>query len=366
MKLRKENIDLIANNMGYGIIKYPNNYLDKIYFIDEYGYKYMSNWETFKRSKNKFKPITFNNPFSVENAKLYLINNNIPIKILSDNIDSVTNKVKFQAKCGHEMMVSWNKVKRRKYYLCDKCYQKQKGLDSRLTKEDIVKIFLSKNYTLLESPKITSYSLLCEDRNGYIGRLSYNNLMIDKTFDPFSSKNLFTINNIRHYLDINNIQLEILSKNYINCEDDMLWKCSCGNLFYKKWDYIRSGRGVHCNECWTKSNLEKQVELVLKDKEIYYIKEHKYKDCGNIKPYPFDFYIPKYNLCIEVDGEQHYKPVCFGGISKAQSIENFKKQKIRDKMKDDYCKNNNIHLLRISYIDIEHNTYKEIINQWLK
>ena len=49
-------------------------------------------------------------------------------------------------------------------------------------------------------------------------------------------------------------------------------------------------------------------------------------------------------MCIEFDGEQHFIPIdYFGGI------ENFKKIKIRDKIKNEYCKNNSIHLIRIRY-----------------
>jgi hypothetical protein len=45
---------------------------------------------------------------------------------------------------------------------------------------------------------------------------------------------------------------------------------------------------------------------------------------------------------------QHYKPIEFmGGIKK------YEYTKICDKIKDEYCRKNNIHLLRISYRDIK-------------
>ena len=65
---------------------------------------------------------------------------------------------------------------------------------------------------------------------------------------------------------------------------------------------------------------------------------------------------------IEVDGEQHEKPIRFGGMSIEQANKNFIEQKRRDKIKDDYCLKNNIPLIRISYKDIDNNdNYKEII-----
>lgn len=367
MKLTQEYINNIIKKNGYiPMDTHLTNYLDKVYFKDIQGYKYASDWEVFKRGRNKFKPIIYSNPFSAENAKLYLILNNISMELLSTEIKSVTQKLRFKAECGHETFISWSKLQKRKYYLCEKCYQKQKGIDSRLSEKKVEKLFNDNGYILLEDYKTTSYPLLCEDKDGYIGKLSYNNLKLGKTFDIFSSKNLFVIANIKHYLNINNIDLTLLSNYYINCDTDMLWECSCGNQFYKKWDYIRSNKGCHCKECNHKSNIEITVENFLNDNKIEYIKEYKYQDCGNIKPYPFDFYLLQYNICIEVDGEQHFKPVRFGGISQIQATENFKSQQERDSIKTEYCKNNNINLIRISYKEIKDNTYKRKINQWLK
>ena len=68
---------------------------------------------------------------------------------------------------------------------------------------------------------------------------------------------------------------------------------------------------------------------------------------------PFDFYLPEYNICIEFDGIQHFEPRdAFGG-----KVE-FEKTKLRDKIKDDYCKNNGLSLIRISNIrDIKNKLY---------
>lgn len=44
----------------------------------------------------------------------------------------------------------------------------------------------------------------------------------------------------------------------------------------------------------------------------------------------FDWVVPTLKLVIEVHGEQHYKPVRFGGISAEEATEAFKEQRIRD------------------------------------
>ena len=91
-----------------------------------------------------------------------------------------------------------------------------------------------------------------------------------------------------------------------------------------------------CPAC-SQSYGEKQVEIFLKSKNINYTKQKKYKDCININMLPFDFYLPDYNICIEFNGIQHYKPVdIFGGE------ESFKLTKLRDGIKEKYCKNNEL------------------------
>ena len=76
-------------------------------------------------------------------------------------------------------------------------------------------------------------------------------------------------------------------------------------------------------------------ETTLKQFETIY--GCKYK--GRLK---FDFYLPDYNICIEFDGEQHFKPVEYWG-----GEEEFKKRQIKDKIKTSFCTNNDIKLIRI-------------------
>ena len=85
--------------------------------------------------------------------------------------------------------------------------------------------------------------------------------------------------------------------------------------------------------------------------------QYTFPDCKYKNVLPFDFAILDKNnnpiLMIEYDGEQHYRPVNFGGISDEEARENLRLTKKRDKIKTDYCKKNNIHLLRISYNDFD-------------
>jgi hypothetical protein len=104
-------------------------------------------------------------------------------------------------------------------------------------------------------------------------------------------------------------------------------------------------RGVGCTSCNT-SKGELKIENFLKNKKIEYIKQKTFFECTNKKPLPFDFYLPNYNLCIEYDGLQHFLPrKKFGGEL------GYSRTKNNDLIKNIYCLNSNIKLLRIKYDD---------------
>ena len=74
---------------------------------------------------------------------------------------------------------------------------------------------------------------------------------------------------------------------------------------------------------------------ILSKKNIEYIHNWGKHDCklgkGKAK---FDFYLPNQNLIIEYDGEQHFKPVQFGAMSKIDAIKEFKFAKVNFIWKD--------------------------------
>ena len=67
---------------------------------------------------------------------------------------------------------------------------------------------------------------------------------------------------------------------------------------------------------------------------IQYNTQYIFKDCKDIRPLPFDFYIPEYNICIEYDGTSHYKPNPYGSWNTPESVQ---KTQIHDKIKTKYC-----------------------------
>ena len=86
----------------------------------------------------------------------------------------------------------------------------------------------------------------------------------------------------------------------------------------------------------------------------------------SLRSLPFDFYLQDYNVLIEIDGIQHFRPTQFANQTKEQLEESFAKQKKHDAIKDSYCKKYNIPLLRISYLEIRNNKFKDKILNFIK
>lgn len=101
--------------------------------------------------------------------------------------------------------------------------------------------------------------------------------------------------------------------------------------------------------CKNFSKGELKIKNILQKLNISFKQEYKFKDCINPKtkyPLRFDFYLPDYNCCIEYDGEQHFIEGCFQN-------NDLKDRQYKDNIKNLYCKNNNIILIRIPYTDLK-------------
>ena len=142
----------------------------------------------------------------------------------------------------------------------------------------------------------------------------------------------------------------IITGDYINAETPISYICECGNEHTSSPSLLLMGhRCGHCNmsksEYSTKDYLEKH--------DIKYNYDYKFDDCINKKCLKFDFYLPDYKTCIELDGEHHYMPVRFKGISEERALERHLYTKSLDIIKNNYCIEQKINLIRIPYWDFD-------------
>lgn len=116
-------------------------------------------------------------------------------------------------------------------------------------------------------------------------------------------------------------------------------------------------RGGGCPKCFAYgSKNEKKIIWFFEEKNLEYQYQKRFSDLiypnSKNRKISFDFYLEKFNLLIEFDGRQHFGPYSFKTNStNEEKIKNFQKTQYFDFLRDEYCKNTNKNLLRISYLD---------------
>lgn len=121
---------------------------------------------------------------------------------------------------------------------------------------------------------------------------------------------------------------------YINTETKVCIICPEHGEFWQSPHAHLSGEG--CPTC-KKSCLEKEIKIFLDNNGIKYEEEKKFEWLGLLR---LDFYLPDYNIAIECQGIQHFKPVeFFGGVKR------FKDQIKKDSQKKELCEKHNIRIL---------------------
>ena len=145
-------------------------------------------------------------------------------------------------------------------------------------------------------------------------------------------------------------------------ERTWLCQCDCGNQCEVTSKNLLRGHVASCG-CLKKSLGEYLIEKILKENNIPFISQYHNNDCRfietNYYAY-FDFYVDN-KYIIEFDGEQHFSPRCFNNISKEDAEEQFKKTQEHDKFKNQWCKKNNIPLIRIPYTHLRSLNLKDLL-----
>lgn len=106
------------------------------------------------------------------------------------------------------------------------------------------------------------------------------------------------------------------------------------------------------------SSYEEKIIQLLKQANIKFQREKTFSDLKG-GSFRYDFYLPALNICIEVDGEQHFKQV--NRFQKTRT--DLLKQKEHDRIKNSYCLAHNIPLYRIPYWEIKNLTIPSLLFQ---
>ena len=124
-------------------------------------------------------------------------------------------------------------------------------------------------------------------------------------------------------------------------------KCDCGNEVDVMANHLKDNHTTSCG-CSLSLGEEKICKILLAN-NIEFKSQKVFEDCifnDSKAKAKFDFYLVKYNTIIEFDGIQHF---FYQENSKIFTKEKFEKILEHDKIKNQYCKDNDIFLIRIPY-----------------
>ena len=130
---------------------------------------------------------------------------------------------------------------------------------------------------------------------------------------------------------------------YINLTEKVCIICPKHGEFWQQPQIHLQKKG--CPKCRS-SKLELEIINLLEENNIKYEYQYKPKFLINYnRLYSYDFYLQDYNIIIECQGEQHFKPIDFSGHNTEMAKQMYKKTLQRDKIKYNLCKENKVKLI---------------------
>lgn len=170
----------------------------------------------------------------------------------------------------------------------------------------------------------------------------------------------------RNFVDISGETFGLLTvtNEYIIKNRKRIWKCncSCGNICWVPTSKLRNGHTKSCG-CIRLSFGEEHISKILSQQNIAFVREYTFDDMrfDSGKLARFDFAVldsgGNVSYLIEFDGQQHYEYSNKGWCTK----EVYEKAKEHDYIKNKFCKNKNITLIRIPYFSLEEITINDLL-----
>jgi very-short-patch-repair endonuclease len=140
----------------------------------------------------------------------------------------------------------------------------------------------------------------------------------------------------------------IVISDYINNSSKIKFQHNSNNCNHYIFEmtpthFLGGNRCPCCNLHNSESKAVKEIKEYLENNYINYIQEKTFSTCKDKYLLRFDFYLTEYDLLIEYDGKQHFEAGWYKDENKLSLTQK------HDKMKNDWCKENNKDLLRLSY-----------------
>lgn len=156
-----------------------------------------------------------------------------------------------------------------------------------------------------------------------------------------------TLDSFKAELKTINPNIEVIGQ-YVNTHTPILCRCKIDGFEWMAYPANLLNQSAGCWKC-NMSVSERRMLDILDKHNINYIPQYSFVDCRYKYALKFDAFDIDNNVVFEYNGEQHYYPVDFAGKGKEWANNNFQINRMRDAIKTDYCKQNNIEMVVIPY-----------------
>lgn len=276
--------------------------------------------------------------------------NKLDFEIMPEYFHGTTKKSKFKClKCGKIQNGYYYNILYDTYH-CD-CSKNRtyNNYGFKYYQNKLKELKLDEEYYMYEDTFINSKTKM------KFKHLKCNNIFWKTPTDFFSNnqhckycvnQGSFTKKELLKLLEDNDlILLSDIKQDKISKKKNFKVKCEiCNAKFTTRVEYILNESICKCKKPNSKG--ENKIKEVLNSLNIEFETEKKFNDLKYKVPLRFDFYIKDKNIAIEFDGIQHFKPIEYFGGEEYLEV-----SRIRDEIKNTYCKKNNIKLIRIPYTD---------------
>lgn len=189
------------------------------------------------------------NKFTFQDVKKY-VETHSKCTLLSTVYVKAVDDLLFRCECGEEFWTSFSKFKSRNKRKCNQCTNR-KSLNLTEAKQEFIEAGLT---PLFEQYKNRNERLEGKTKDGYMVLISIQQLRKSKRLAIFHSSNPYTIDNIKHYIELNGLQCELLSTEFLNNSQQKLrLRCACGKVFRANWASFYGRDKVQCFDCGVKN-----------------------------------------------------------------------------------------------------------------
>ena len=245
-----------------------------------------------------------------------------------------------------------------------------------LCKKEKIRRIINKEEFIKESKKIHGekydYSLLPEafffydnitlicPKHGEFITTPYKNIKLKRGCTKCNNRGLSSEEWIERFKKIHGDEYDYSEFQYNGNDTKSKIICKKHGIFFQEPFHHLSGEG--CPKC-RKHKKEMELAKILEERSIKYEYEKTFPWLIYVTNQRLDFFLSEYNVAIEYQGMQHFKPVDFAGKGKEWAEEMLKETKTKDKNKYRLCEKHGIKIFYILYNENISERVNEILSQ---